>query len=394
MFAQAYRQLAGTSSSALRTMRDSGQDKLFEITFEGEQGIDAGGVYREGLQRILDDLFNEDAFNLCIPCPNNRKGYKVNTGAYMPNPAHCTGAAASSSSGASPSSSVSSSSQPLALSMFEFVGRLMGMSLRTKAALPFAFTSLVWKGLCGDATDESDLAALDAMFASYLSSIRHCDRDASMEGEAQVPVTTESEFSAAFPNVRWTVINAAGLEVELVPGGSSLRVTFATRHAYCDAALSFRLHECDDAIAAMRRGLSNLVPLRGLSLFTWTEVEALICGQPTVDIALLRKHTRYDGGYTKDHAVVKRFWQVLSAMSQEDRSKYVRFAWGRARLPPEGAHWTSPHTITRLSGGDAQLPMAHTCFFTLDLPEYTSDERMAWGLSTAMMYGIGGILNG
>jgi len=46
--------------------------------------------------------------------------------------------------------------------------------------------------------------------------------------------------------------------------------------------------------------------------------------------------------------------------------------------------------------------MAHTCFNTIDLPEYggstatdeARDERMRWGLTTAMAYGIGGILNG
>jgi len=56
--------------------------------------------------------------------------------------------------------------------------------------------------------------------------------------------------------------------------------------------------------------------------------------------------------------------------------------------------WSNKFKITRMGGGDRSLPMAHTCFNTIDLPEYTTDERMEWGLRTAMAWGIGGILNG
>ncbi len=330
-------------------------------------------MYREGLQRILDDLFNPGACSLLMPCANARSGHRINTAAFLPNPAHAS---------------------PLALSMFEFVGRLMGMSMRTKAALPFAFPSLVWKGLVGEAPEAEDLAATDAGFAAYLARLRHCDADTGPEGEAQEAVRGEEAFAAAFPGAVWTVVNGAGEEVELVPGGGGMPLTFASRAAYADAALAFRLRECDQAVAAIRRGLANMVPIRALALFTWVEAEALVCGRAHIDLPTLRRHTRYEGVYNKEHAVVKRFWRVLAGMSHEDRSRYVRFAWGRSRLPAEGAAWTSSHTLTRLSGGDAALPMAHTCFFTLDLPEYSSDERMLWGLTTAMNYGIGGILNG
>lgn len=166
----------------------------------------------------------------------------------------------------------------------------------------------------------------------------------------------------------------------------------------------------------MRRGLATMVPVRALSLFTWQEVETLVAGKPDVDIALLKRHTRYEQ-YTASHPVIRRFWRVFASLTQEDRSRYVRFVWGRSRLPSDGGTWTSSHTIQKQSGGDRTLPMAHTCFFTIgacplcgpvialrlaalpkpsaaaDLPEYTTDERMRWGLLTAIAYGQGGILN-
>lgn len=373
IFAQAWRALAGVPSQALRVVRDSGQDKVFEVQFEGEAGVDAGGVYREGLQRMVDDLFS-DRLDLLLPCPNAARGHRANTNSYLPNAAY-------------------DGSHPSAVSQLEFLGRLMGMSLRTKAFLPFAFPSLVWKGLVGSPAGLDDLAACDALYAGYLHRVGHCDSDRHPEtGAEQEPIVGEGAFASAFPDARWTVLTAAGAEVELVPGGRALRVTYAGRRSFVAAALSYRLREFDTQIAAIRRGLGTMVPLRALSLFTWSEAEALVAGEADVDVEVLKRHTRYEGTYTAGHAVVKRFWRVLGSMTPDDRQKYLRFVWGRSRLPAEGAHWTSTHTLQRLAGGDAVLPLAHTCFNTIDLPEYTSDDRMRWGLLTAIHYSLGGVL--
>ena len=67
IFVQAYQQLRAIPTASLRVFRDEGQEKVFEVNFEGESGIDAGGVYREGLQRMIDDLFS-DRFELLVKC--------------------------------------------------------------------------------------------------------------------------------------------------------------------------------------------------------------------------------------------------------------------------------------------------------------------------------------
>lgn len=63
------------------------------------------------------------------------------------------------------------------------------------------------------------------------------------------------------------------------------------------------------------------------------------------------------------HAIVcvqvQRFWRVFRELSNDDRSKFIRFAWGRARLP-KLEHWTVPFKITRHGGGDTAMPIAHT----------------------------------
>jgi hypothetical protein len=43
--------------------------------------------------------------------------------------------------------------------------------------------------------------------------------------------------------------------------------------------------------AAMLRGLSQLIPPRALPLFSWAELETLVCGDKTVDVSLMKRHT-------------------------------------------------------------------------------------------------------
>jgi hypothetical protein len=342
MFVQAYKQLRARSGKEMRGLRDSGQSKVMEIRFEGESGIDAGGVYREGISRIVDDLFS-DRFSLLVKCANANNGVAINTNAYVPNPAHRSA---------------------LALSQLEFAGRFMGLSLRTKACLPFAFPSVVWKAMVGERAAFSDLVRMDGKFAELLSDLRNCHVEGRTNAAGLLkPVARgEDDFAATYGTLTFAVVATSGEEVELVPGGRELPVTFANRTRFCDAAERFRLHEFDVQLAALRRGLANVVPISALRTFTWSECEALVCGSPYIDVALLQRNTSYEGGYNKEHPVIQSFWRVLAAFSHEDRSSYVRFVWGRSRLPAEGGLWTSRHKITRLGGGDRALPMSHTCF--------------------------------
>lgn len=55
---------------------------------------------------------------------------------------------------------------------------------------------------------------------------------------------------------------------------------------------------------------------------------------------------------------------------------YRRFAWGRSRLPLSAEQFNQPFKIQAFARApaDAYLPVAHTCFFSLELPRYSSRE--------------------
>lgn len=215
------------------------------------------------------------------------------------------------------------------------------------------------------------------------------------QGATRAPITNQSEFEACFESdsPMFEAEDSTGKKVALCAGGRSMPVTFANRLKYVKMYTDFRLREFDAHVAALRRGLASVVPMAALVLYTWQELEVLVAGRPQIDIETLRMMTSYSG-YQKDDPVMKRFWKVFASMSDEERSKYVRFTWGRSRLP-SGTNWSNRHTLQRAHGAtaDARLPVAHTCFFSIELPPYSTEERMRWGLLTAIHYGGGGILN-
>ena len=48
----------------------------------------------------------------------------------------------------------------------------------------------------------------------------------------------------------------------------------------------------------------------------------------------------------------------------------------------------------RCSGSDKSLPQSHTCFFSVELPQYSSEEAMMRALRIVCHYGGAGVLFG
>ena len=86
--------------------------------------------------------------------------------------------------------------------------------------------------------------------------------------------------------------------------------------------------------------------------------------------------------------MVKRFWKVMEGLDNKDRSQFLRFAWGRSRLP-KTSNWPRPFKLTYSKAGDELLPVSHTCFFQLELPQYSTDAIMKERLLVAIHFGSG-----
>lgn len=76
-----------------------------------------------------------------------------------------------------------------------------------------------------------------------------------------------------------------------------------------------------------------------------------------------------------DHEIVARFWRVFEAWTHEERSLYLKFVWGRNRLPVDISSLSRKHEVRLMENMNAEgYPQSHTCFFQLDIPFYRNDE--------------------
>lgn len=92
-------------------------------------------------------------------------------------------------------------------------------------------------------------------------------------------------------------------------------------------------------------------------------------------VADLQKCTKYEG-LSEGEELVQRFWRVLASFTEQEKSLFLKFVWGRSRLPLTESQFTQQFKLTRLSHSrpDVALPVAHTCFFQLDIPSYTAES--------------------
>eukprot|EP00899_Mesostigma_viride_P003091 jgi/Mesvir1/12783/Mv22836-RA.1 len=345
LFGQAFRQLLDVKPACLRD-----PERAWSVTLEGEGAEDYGGPYRESISHMCNELQSE-MLPLLVPCTNGRLNVGSNREKFLPNP------------------SCGSSTD---LALFRFLGKLMGIALWCKTSLNLDLPSVVWKPLVGLPLERGDLMAVDSTCCRALDWLRHID------AEGVTPETFNDVIYDTF-----SVISVSGQEVELLPGGASLPVTWDNRVLYCDLVEDFHLHASDRQVAAIREGLASLVPARYLPLFTHKELELRVCGHANVDIDLLQQHTTYNG-ISPDEPHVQYFWRALREFTPELRRRFVRFVWGRSRLPTSGAEFSRNfelQPLTRALGmgalADNYLPVAHTCFFSLELPAYRRADAMA-----------------
>jgi E3 ubiquitin-protein ligase HERC2 len=378
LFSQAMRQLMTQPNSNL--MRHS---QLWSTVFVGEKAQDAGGPYNESWSAFAQEIQTTD-LPMFIRSQNNRGNVGVGRDMWIPNP---------------------SATNSTATLMYVMLGKLMGMAIRNKMYMAFSFPSIVWKGLVNAEITKDDVNNIDIAFMQSLDHRRNLEKMGITSAEMFEELDTEY----------FVITGSDGKEVPIKPNGEKIRVTWENRFEFCDLLLKFRMSEFKSQCDAIRRGmwlfsvhlsvlifllfvlffpyiflpgLSQIIPTKSLLLFTWNELEKYVCGEPEIDVELLKSCTNYSGWSETDPVVVM-FWNILKSLPNAEKTMFLRFTWGRSRLPLNKSAFTSRMTITRHYGSppDNYMPVSHTCFFQIDLPAYSSEAVMRKKLVYALYNG-------
>ena len=325
--------------------------RRLSVTFNGEDGIDAGGLTREWFSVIARDLFNP---NYALFSPT------IDQVTFQPNP--------------------HSSVNPDHLQYLKFVGRVIGKAICDGQLMDAHFTRSFYKHILGQQVTYHDLEVIEPDYYNSLRQILELPLD--MLG---LDLTFSME-SREFDHTR---------VVDLVPGGRDIPVTDENKIEYVQLVARHRMVVAiRDQVDSFLVGLHDLVPAELISLFDAHELELLISGLPNVDVDDLRANTEYYGYKVTDQQI-EFFWRILQGFSKEEKALFLQFVTGTSKVPLEGfqalqgADGTKKFNIQKAYGAHL-LPSAHTCFNQLDLPDYTSEEEMREKLLIAIREGSEG----
>ncbi|XP_073276047.1 E3 ubiquitin-protein ligase UPL2-like [Primulina huaijiensis] len=324
----------------------SAQDLKGRLTvhFQGEEGIDAGGLTREWYQLLSRVIFDKGA--LLFTTVGNES-------TFQPNP--------------------NSVYQTEHLSYFKFVGRVVGKALFDGQLLDVHFTRSFYKHILGVKVTYHDIEAIDPDYFKNLKWM--LENDISDVLDLTFSIDADEEKLILYERAEVT-------DYELKPGGRNTRVTEENKHQYVDLVAEHRLTTAiRPQINAFMDGFNELISRDLISIFNDKELELLISGLPDIDLDDLRANTEYTG-YTAASPAIQWFWEVVQGFSKEDKARLLQFVTGTSKVPLEGfsalqgISGSQKFQIHKAYGTPDHLPSAHTCFNQLDLPEYPSKRRL------------------
>lgn len=384
VFGQIHKELRSWSNLSLRRSYVSkghgGQRRAFKVKFMGEGVNDYGGPYRAVFETIIDELQSDNAISarkisdkcllpLCIPCPNRSAGVGANQDKYVLSP---------------------SSGSPLSQELMQFFGKMIGLAIRHGLTLGFTQSILLWRSMVKLPVSRSHLEAVDSLLAKQLRDVEELGLELEADSAAYKPDYQPEAWHELF----FTTYLSDGTRQQLIPRGDEIPVTLGNWRDYIAAVERVRLLEGEDMLKVLRDGMSVVVPTELFPLFTAVELEQLVGGRSTIDIALLQQCTEYENGLTQDCELVRNFWEVLDEMTPDETTMFLRFVWARSRMPASLSELSMNFKLQLSSQGrdtsnpnsspDDFLPSAQTCFFSLSIPNYSSKQV----LKDKLMYAI------
>ena len=309
------REVFEDSYRAVVKMRPKDLRKRLLIKFRGEDGLDYGGVAREWLYLLSHEMLNpyyglfkysrEDIYTLHI----------------------------------NPDSAVN----PDHLSYFHFVGRVLGMAVFHHQHIDGGFALPFYKMLLNKSINLDDIEAVDPSLHQSLTWMLENDLTGVMEDTTFFAVEHE-----AFGKITTH---------ELKKGGSEIPVNEKNKREYVKLYVNYRwCRGIEQQFLALQKGFNELVPQNLMKPFDERELDLIIgtfhtlCFNPQnllilyiiltggigkIDIHDWKSNTRLKH-CNAETPVVKWFWQIVEAYSEEMRARLLQFVTGSSRVPLQG----------------------------------------------------------
>lgn len=302
-------------------------DLPWGIYYVGEEGIDAGGLARDFLTVVCQEVLRRD-MGLFELTPNGKRGEGPNQTVLIP----------------------SWAANPRDL---EYVGVLMGIAYWCQLPQEFMFPRLVWSYLTKGHVDIQDICDIDTQFSQLVNT----------------------------PSIQLDDITL----VDIWGRPRSIDMASSVRTRSRDVLMKLWVDEqkttIESVLEPLANGLRRIIPSRcGFTIYSFPEdLEMDICGADTCPTEQLVKLISVCDDFK---------WLVSSALgmlTDEERLGFVGFVTGCRRLPPPGVgSWS---IRIHVGGPERRLPVAHTCYKSVDIQRYATPGEFAADIRVCIKWG-------
>jgi hypothetical protein len=302
------------------------------VEYKQERGVDAGGLGRDFVSELASEVMNPSS-GIFRATPNGRNSRGSEQDRLLP---------------------VSGMDAKL-----RYVGALVAIAIVSNLQQPFKFSRIVWDFICRG--EVGDVTVADVFLSDLIETVRSCKNEEELQNQHLV-----------FVGPDWS-----GTERELIAGGADREVDNGDE--FIRAFLKFRRVELEGGLRAMRDGFRSVLPLEEIEMFTAEELEKTACGETDVTFDRLKQLIVMERCRVSEWG--ERLIEALSRLDAGGRSQFLRFVTGVPGLPPVG--FPQPRIKVSLMEG-TRLPVAHTCFFAIDVWVCSSTDELAKLVKTAI----------
>lgn len=310
-----------------------------KVVFEGEEGVDAGGVSREFFYLNCNEIFS-DKYGMFFRLKNGKYWFQWSTVAVEP-------------------------------IFFKTLGILVFLAVYNSIILPIRFPQLLYKKLSHKPLTLDDYEEIDEELVKSLKYLRV------MKENGEDISKLETTFSITRDNF------GAILEIPLCEGGENKTVTNDNVEEYIDLYADWLMNKSIESQFRSFENGFNIITVRPekndnvkliYKIFNFDELDILVSGEEIINWEQLKVNSQYIDGYTENSQEIKWFWEIFDEMTEAQKKNFFRFSTGSDRAPVGGLDLF--HLKIQKTFDSTKLPVAHTCMNIFSLPNYSTKEDM------------------
>ena len=302
-------------------------DKLGQV----EQGVDAGGLYKEFMYKLSEEAFSsklgyfeESQIGLLIPTRDAlhaNKNYNYS-------------------------------------SAYEFLGFIVAKAITDDIKIYPNFSPVFLNNILEIENSFIDLKTYDPELYKNLVTLK--TYEGNVENDLGLTFSLTIEEDGKIRNF------------DLIENGNNIPVTNSNRLTYIRKVTDYYLtYQFKDAVQNFRNGMSKVINMDILRLYTGEELRQIIYGfeKDVFDVRDMQSNSNFVGFNMNDEResqCVNDFFKILDEFSQKEKEKFLFFCTSLKRLPIGGFARLRP-TFT-VAKAHNEVPTSSTCVNMLKLP--------------------------